>query len=165
MAGLLAKGKLVAAAGLDIFKVRAIITGGSWSHQAPCPLRNELRFDGWLEAEERKFGIALVHDLCVLGLIILAEGLHDWKRWAITLEFIIQLRRSRETSARIAEKLDTTSFADLAFFRDSLGWPVVHQLTSVSRGGIHSALGWHKCLPICRTEMFPASANVHSELS
>jgi hypothetical protein len=29
MAGLLAKGKLVAAAGLDIFKVRAIITGGS----------------------------------------------------------------------------------------------------------------------------------------
>jgi hypothetical protein len=50
-------------------------------------------------------------------------------------------------------------------FRDSLAWPAEHQSTSVICEWLQSALGWHKCLPRCRTNWFLASVNIESKLS
>jgi hypothetical protein len=71
-------GFVVLAEGLDVFRLRAIATGGRGSHQAICPLKKELWLDGCLRVEPRKLGSLWLKASVTSGRIILVEGLHDW---------------------------------------------------------------------------------------
>jgi hypothetical protein len=103
------------------------------------------------------------------GGITSAEGLHDWGRRAVplfnyTLAFALQLRKIMEylsQCCRVVGDYSLRRLGRLFFFMDSLGWPAEHQSTSVTRGGLQSALGRHKCLPSCRTTGFPDSLAVY----
>jgi hypothetical protein len=93
--------------------------------------------------------------------ITLAKDLHDWGRWAVfllnyTLAFALQLKKSTENLNQGSRVVKTTRCADQTVFRNSFGRPAVHQFTSVTRVGLQSALGQHKCLPSCRCKGFPA---------
>jgi hypothetical protein len=81
---------------------------GIRTRQAICPLRKELWLAGCLGVEPREMGSLWLRASATLeGGIILAEGLHDWGMRAVplfsyTLAFALQLRKSTETSVRVA---------------------------------------------------------------
>jgi hypothetical protein len=77
-----------------------------------------------------------------------------------TLAFALQPRKSTENLSQDSRLVLSWSLRRIGrLFRGSLGWPAERQPSSVTRVWLKPALGWHKCLPSCRTEGFPASAN------
>jgi hypothetical protein len=94
--------------------------------------------------------------------IILAEGLHDWGRWAVlilncTLAFALQLRKS--TASLSGQPGSWTSLVVSTWPPlYCLDWPTEYRSSLGSRWWLQLALRRHKCLPIWGTEGFPTSA-------
>jgi hypothetical protein len=71
--------------------------------------------------------------------MLLAEGLHDWRRRAVplliyTLKVALQLRKSTENLSQDRRLVGDYSLRRLGrLVRDSISWPE-HQSTSVTRG-------------------------------
>jgi hypothetical protein len=168
-----AKGFFVVAEGLVFFKL------GSLLLVADYPIRQlvlcEMGGGGvalW-ELNPEVFGSLWQDRLCDWGGggITSAKSLCDWGRRAVpilnsTLAFALQLRKSTENLGQGSRVVGEYSLRQPGrLFMDSLGWATDRQSTSVTRGWLQSALGQHKCLPICRTKGFPTSANFESKLS
>jgi hypothetical protein len=89
-----------------------------------------------------------------------------WGVWALHLlndimVFALQLRKSTENLSRGSRLVADRSRRLGRLFMDSLGWPAKYLLTSVTRGALQSAVGWHGC----RTKGFPSSAIFEPKLS
>jgi hypothetical protein len=98
---------------------------------------------------------------------------HPWSGEADRAPFSIKpwplpynWEKSRRTSVRLASWCWTLVAASAwpSFLGEALTGLLSIKSSSDSRGWLQRALGWHSCLPSCRTKGFPASANFESKL-
>jgi hypothetical protein len=84
-----------------------------------------------------------------------------WPFFNYTPALALQLRNCTENFSQVSREVGDYSLRRHGWrSMDSLGWP-----TSITRRWFQSALGRHRCLQICRTKGFPASANFETKLS
>jgi hypothetical protein len=68
------------AEGLDMFRLGAIVSGENMNQSDNLSFR-KINLAGWMCGSlTQRDGITLAEGVCVLGEIILDEGLHDWGR-------------------------------------------------------------------------------------
>jgi hypothetical protein len=79
--------------GPDMFRLEAVATGGKRNLSDNLSFTKGLQLVGCLETESRRHGIDFTERLFFLGWeIILAYGLHDWRRRTISLFLFLPWR-------------------------------------------------------------------------